>query len=111
MNNTVNGSISAIFEKQTISDKFAKREFVVTTNGTYPESILIQLVNDKCSLLDLFKIGQEVNVSVNLKGRSWTNPEGVIKYFNTVEGWRIEAGAEATSEHQTAQAESDDLPF
>lgn len=86
------GRIKAIFETQKVSDRFSKREFVLTIdeNSPYPQYITFQLVQDKCSLMDNFSIGDEIKVFFNLKGREWKNPEGQIKYFNTIEAWKIE---------------------
>jgi len=68
---------------------FQKRELVVTTGEQYPQHILINFVQDKCNLLANYKIGDNVNVSVNLRGREWVNPQGEVKYFNDIQGWRI----------------------
>ena len=88
----VTGKIKLINETQTFGAKeFKKRELVVTTDEQYPQMIMIEFVQDKCDLLDNYGIGQEVKVSINLRGREWINPEGVAKYFNTIQGWRIEA--------------------
>ena len=100
----VKGNIKVINDTQVISDKFSKREFVVTTNDTYPQDILIQLTQDKCSLLDMFKVGQDVDVSINLRGREWTSPKGEVKYFNTIEGWKI------SGEQNTQQAPVNNVP-
>jgi hypothetical protein len=88
---TIKGKLKVINPKIVVSDKFSKREFVVETEETYPQPILIQLTQDKCSLLDLFKVGQDVEVIINLKGREWNSPQGETKYFNTIEAWRINA--------------------
>ena len=112
----VEGTIKAIFETAQVSEKFSKREFVITTQGDYPQDILIQLTQDKCSLLDAYHNGQLVNVSINLRGREWVSPKGEKKYFNTVEGWKIEPMngsikvAEKVQENAPIQAK-DDLPF
>lgn len=89
------GKIILIREEEKISDRFTKREIVLeyATNPQYPESVLFQFVQDRCELLDNFKVGQEVTIHFDLKGRKWTNPQGEDKYFNTLQGWRIsEAG-------------------
>jgi hypothetical protein len=62
---------------------------------TYPQEIEIQFTQDKCSLLDGIRTGQEVTIGVNLRGRMWTNPQGEDKYFNTIEGWKIDAPGQA----------------
>ena len=70
---------------------FRKREIVVTTEEQYPQHIMVEFVQDKTDLLDSYKVGQQVKISINLRGREWVNPQGETKYFNSIQGWRIEA--------------------
>jgi hypothetical protein len=85
------GSIKMINATVQVSDRFSKREFVVSdTSSQYPQDILFQSTQDKCSLLDQFQVSDQIEVSFNLRGREWTSPQGEIKYFNTLEAWRIE---------------------
>ena len=77
--------------KEVGSGGFRKREVVVTTDEQYPQHISISFIQDKCDLLDKYQLGQEVKVSINLRGREWVNPEGETKYFNDITGWRIES--------------------
>ncbi|MDG1994383.1 MAG: DUF3127 domain-containing protein [Polaribacter sp.] len=117
------GKIKLINEAQTFgSSGFRKRELVVTTDEQYPQMILIEFVQDKCDLLNSYSVGQDVKISINLRGREWINPEGVAKYFNAIQGWRIE-GMQAAAPQDlppvdqfqpadtTNSAEPDDLPF
>lgn len=121
----VQGKVKMIGETQTFgSNGFRKRELVVTTEEQYPQHILIEFVQDKTDLLNTFQVGQGVKVNINLRGREWVNPQGETKYFNSVQGWRIENLA-ATGENMppVAPAEAfepatnlneedhDDLPF
>ena len=85
----VTGNVYKIFGKQQISEKFAKRELVIETNDQCPQKLLIQFVNDKCDLLDSVLEGEQVSIGINLNGREWTNPQGEMKFFNTIVGWRI----------------------
>jgi hypothetical protein len=85
-----NGIITVINETNVVSDKFQKREFVVTDNSMYPQQVMFELVQDNVSLLDSYKVGDDVSVSYNLNGRPWTNPQGEIKFFNTLKAWKIE---------------------
>ena len=48
-------------------------------------------MQEKCSLLDNFQPNQVVKVSINLRGREWTNPAGEVKYFVSIQAWRIES--------------------
>jgi len=87
---TIKGTVKAVFEAVQVSDKFRKREFVVTTSEQYPQDILIQMTNDKCDLVNQIGAGQEVEVHYNLRGREWQSPQGEYKYFTTIEGWKID---------------------
>lgn len=85
------GKIKLIDETKTYgSNGFRKRELVITTEEQYPNTILIEFVQDKTDLLNAYKVGQNVKVSINIRGREWTNPQGEVKYFNSINGWRIE---------------------
>lgn len=69
---------------------FQKREIVITTEEQYPQHVVFEFTQDKCSLLDAFQPGQLVRISFNVRGREWINPQGEAKYFNSLQGWRIE---------------------
>ncbi|MAB48254.1 MULTISPECIES: DUF3127 domain-containing protein [Winogradskyella] len=87
----VQGRIKVIGETQTFgSNGFRKREVVVTTEEQYPQHIMIEFVQDKTDLLNNYQVGQQVKVNINLRGREWVNPQGETKYFNSIQGWRIE---------------------
>jgi single-strand DNA-binding protein len=87
----ITGILKAKFDEQRISEKFRKRDFVITDNSSqYPQQISFQLVQDRCSLIDGYNAGDEIRVFFNLRGREWTK-DGVTKYFNTIEAWKIEA--------------------
>lgn len=87
----VQGKIKMIDETKTYGNNgFRKREMVVTTEEQYPQHILVEFVQDKCDLLNNYSVGQAVKISINLRGREWVNPQGETKYFNSIQGWRIE---------------------
>ena len=99
----VQGRIKLIGETQTFGNNgFRKREVVVTTEEQYPQHIMIEFVQDKTDLLNNYQVGQQVKVNINLRGREWTNPQGEVKYFNSIQGWRIEA--------MQSEAASGDVP-
>ena len=102
------GKIKLINETKSYGDKdFRKREIVVTTAEQYPQDLSIEFVQDKCDLLNNFKADQTVKIGINLRGRGWVNPEGVTKYFNTIQGWRIDETDEVSNDAE----KNDDLPF
>ncbi len=121
----VSGKIRVINAEQQVSASFRKRELVVTTEEQYPQHILIEFTQDKCDLLNSYKAGDAVKVSINLRGREWVNPQGETKYFNAIQGWRIERlqaempqqappmpAAQAFEPAPTfTEEEHDDLPF
>ena len=86
------GKVKLIGETQTFgANGFRKREVVITTEEQYPQHIMIEFVQDKTDLLNNYQVGQQVKISINIRGREWTNPQGEVKYFNSIQGWRIEA--------------------
>jgi hypothetical protein len=122
----VQGKIKLIDETKTFgSNGFRKRELVITTEEQYPQHIMIEFVQDKTELLNNFKVGQNVKVSINLRGREWTNPQGEVKYFNSIQGWRVESVDQSVSANMPPmppedafepandlnEDDHDDLPF
>ncbi|MFV5691676.1 DUF3127 domain-containing protein [Flavobacterium sp. LT1R49] len=123
----VTGKIKMLGDAKNVGNgSFLKRELVVTTEEQYPQHILVEFVQDKCDLLNSFKVGEAVKVSINLRGREWVDPQGVTKYFNAIQGWRVERLAADAPNAQmppmpAAEAfapatnlneeEADDLPF
>lgn len=123
------GTVKVINDTVQVTEKFAKREFVVEdTSSMYPQMIMFQSVQDKCSMLDAVTEGDQVEVSFNLRGREWTSPQGEVKYFNTLDAWRIEKVGQGMPQGgpsdmnlnpvaseipsaSTDSAEDDDLPF
>lgn len=117
------------FDTQQITDTFKKREFVVefAENPQYPEFVKFELIQANCDLLDSYQLGDELNVSFNLKGRKWTDKNGEVKYFNSLQAWRIDQASGAAPQQKTPPAQEqssgsgewqqesfsadDDLPF
>ena len=126
MSYKLTGTIKVISETVQVSEKFSSRNVVITDNSSmYPQDIQMQFTQDKCSLLDLYEVGQVVEVSWNLRGREWISPQGETKYFNTLECWRIEKSENAIPQGSpsgmtppampsvpaTDGMDEDDLPF
>lgn len=86
----ISGKIRSVTPDIKVSDAFTKRELVVTTSEQYEQNLLIEFQQDKCEYLDNYKVGDNVKVQINLRGRIWTNPQGEEKCFNTITGWKIE---------------------
>jgi hypothetical protein len=118
------GKVKLIGDVQTFgTGGFKKRELVVTTDEQYPQMIMIEFVQDKTDLLNSYKVGQDVKVSINLGGREWINPQGEAKYFNSIKGWRIENLTQGSTSQNLppvdkfeaasniSDEEPDDLPF
>ena len=121
----ISGKIKWIDEIRTYgSNGFRKKELVITTQEQYPQNILIEFTQEKCELLDKYEIDDNIKIGINIRGREWINPEGQTKYFNSIQGWRIEKieipDIENKSESfiinnesppQDVNEEEDDLPF
>jgi len=122
----IQGKIKKIDETKTYGNNgFRKRELVVTTEEQYPQHILVEFVQDKCDLLNSYQEGQPVKIGFNLRGREWVNPQGETKYFNSIQGWRIENQQAGSAQNSAPippadqfepatnfkDEEHDDLPF
>ena len=127
----IKGTIKKISETVQISERFRKREFVVeyASNPDYPQPLQFEMVQDRCELLDSFQEGQQVEISFDLRGREWTNPQGQVKYFNSLQAWKlvaknhsvespspkpIQQNSETSTQEKPGWLEneiSDDLPF
>lgn len=83
------GTIKKIGELQTFASGFQKIDAVLLTDEQYPQPIQIEFLSDKSDLLDPYKEGDKVTVSINLRGRSWVAPDGTEKYFNSITGWKV----------------------
>lgn len=120
------GKIKLIGETQTFgANGFRKREVVITTEEQYPQHIMIEFTQDKADLLNAYSVGQNVKISINVRGREWVNPQGETKYFNSINGWRIESLDQSVSNDMPPMPpadafepasdlkteEHDDLPF
>ena len=121
----ISGKVKLINEtKEYGSNGFRKREIVLTTQEQYPQNILVEFIQDRTNLLDAFNVGDLVKIDINLRGREWTNDKGEIKYFNSIQGWRIEKvedefesqlpplpTKEDLNISERSSNEPDDLPF
>ena len=117
----ITGILKVKSATQQVSEKFAKRDFVLTDNSSqYPQHISFQLTQDRVDIIDMYPPGAEIKVHFNLRGREWTSPQGEVKYFNTLEAWRIESISNLQVDkgmkredvaHQENNNNGDDLPF
>ena len=118
----ITGQIKKIMQTNQISEKFAKRELVITdSTSKYPQDIILQFVQDKCDLLESYSVGESVEVSFNLRGREWISPkDNSVKYFNTLDAWKISKLGESTisnddlndlKQELNKQDTKTDLPF
>ena len=99
----LSGKIKEI-KKQEERGTFKFRNLILTTAEQYPQTIEIQFVQDKCGILDSYAAGDTVKVGINIRGKEWCDPQGVVKYFNTIQGWKI-------NKEGVNEIEVDDSPF
>lgn len=132
MSYKLSGTVKLIGDITIVSEKFKKREIVITDdqNSLYPQHIAFQVSNHKCDLFENISPGDQVEVSFNIRGREWANPTtGEVKHFNTIEIWSASLKhvpdqhnyrAEQQPQHSMAQPgdqqqatpeEPDGLPF
>ena len=111
---TIKGKVIFKGDVQQVTESFKKQEFVVETDEQYPQKILIQATQGRTDLLNGINVGQEVEVNYNLRGREWTNPQGEVKYFNSIELWKVDVIGTQTpppGAPRTQGEEDEPLPF
>ena len=111
---SVSGTIRIVKDENRISEKFSKREIVIDTGGDYPQILAVEFVNDKIDLIAACKPGDSVQVEVNIRGREWTSPQGEVRHFVSLQGWRInreKGNAPPPYEPPPTPPPEDDIPF
>lgn len=98
----VTGTVKRILPVQNVSATFRKRELVVTTDEQYPQTVAIEFTQDKVDLLDRVREGEAVSVSINIRGREWTSPQGDVRYFVSLQGWRVQGASAGAPAAQNA---------
>ena len=95
----IKGVLKVVNETAVISEKFKKREFVLTDDSSqYPQDIALQLTQDNCDKLNSVSIGDRLLVKFNLRGRAWNDPKtGNDRYFNSLDAWFIQKESANTS--------------
>lgn len=85
------GKLHTIYETKQVSERFTKREFVVeiADNPKYPQTVLFQLTGDRCNQLDGMNVGDQITIEFSLRGREWRSPQGDVKYFNSLDVWKV----------------------
>jgi hypothetical protein len=123
----IKGKVHEISATVQVTDTLKKRELIVEyiENPQYPEYLKFEAIQERCNLMDNLKVGDNVEVFFNLKGRPWTDKAGKKTYFNSLQLWRVNvlgampaAGAApgqpeyaAPVNLAPAPGEDDDLPF
>jgi single-stranded DNA-binding protein len=72
----LSGTIKKLFETQQVSPTFRKREVVIETDENYPQVIMCEFTQDRADIPSRYNEGDKVTVSINIRGREWTNREG-----------------------------------
>ena len=126
----IRGKVHEIGDVQQVTDTFKKRDLIVqyAENPQFVEYIRFEATQDRTALFDSLSVGDEVEVSFNLRGRPWTNKDGVTSYFNSLVAWRVakvtaepvqagqpggasQAATPPTVDISADDGKDDDLPF
>ena len=108
--------IVLIKDIEQVSPTFKKRNFVVKYEETpmYPQFVEMQMLQERVAELDKVKPGDHVEIFFNIKGREWKSPTGEIKYFNSLDAWKISRENQSTTSApaiSTPTVTDNDPPF
>lgn len=115
----IRGKVHEISKTQNVTDKFKKRDLVIAyaENPKFVDYIKFEATQDRVNIFDNLNVGDDVEVSFNLRGRPFTNKEGITTYFNSLVAWRVTnitntvKHTQSTGEIVSSGDEDDDLPF
>lgn len=115
----IKGKVYEVSPTQQVTDSLTKRELILEyiENPQYPEYLKMEAIQDRCAMLDNVKVGDDVEVFFNLKGRPWADKAGKKSYFNSLQLWKVnKLEAESTPQYATpanvsSSSDDDDLPF
>ncbi|MFD2600197.1 DUF3127 domain-containing protein [Sphingobacterium corticis] len=107
----IRGTVHEIGAINQVTDSFKKRDLIVAyaENPQFVEYVTFQAMQERVSIFDNLTVGQDVEVSFNIKGRPWTNKDGMTTYFNTLVAWRI-TPLQTQQASKQASAGSFDMP-
>ena len=87
----ISGKVVVIGETESVGQKgFTKRLLVVETNEQYPQKLPIEFIKDKVDLLNNLQIGQQVKVSVNVRGNEYQDRNQVTRFGLSFQGWKLD---------------------
>ena len=94
MNLEITGKLVEKYDTHVVNERFKKREFVLElvedVNGSpYTNYAKMQLVQNKCDILDRFQIGDTLKVNFNIKGNRYEK-DGRTSYFSNLDAWRLD---------------------
>ena len=88
----IEGLLHKKYETESKSATFQAREFVIQTDGQYPQYVKFQLTQDKCALIDSYNEGSKIKVNFDLRGREWNE-----KFFTNLNAWKVSAAQDVSS--------------
>ena len=109
MSHTQRGFIKKIHDTEQKTDTFSVRVFELRIPGAYEQLCAFQTVQDRCSILDRFSHGDEVDVHFDIRGNEYNG-----KVFNNLNAWKVEAvntTAAPPAPRAPKNPADDDLPF
>ena len=84
MSYKVKGTITDVFPKEQITEKFSKSVIWLKTDEQYPQQIEIQFVNQNTDLTDNVKAGDTVEVQFGIQGK-FSEKNGNV--YNSLNGY------------------------
>ena len=114
----VEGKLWKVWDAEKKSESFSTREFgLEIMSGKYPQLVKFQLTQDRCDIIDNYKVGDQIKVDFDLRGKEWNE-----KIISNLNAWKIELASSNTSApiqtsapaaepQKPAPQDDDGLPF
>ena len=105
------GKVKEVFDEKVVGKGLRIKEFVVTTEGKYPQDLKFECLQDKIGQLEGIAPEEPVKVKFDLRGREWKG-----NYFVNLSAWQVQRGGGESAPAESAPEPSpedrpDDIPF
>ena len=109
---SIKGKIKQILNTEE-KGNFKVRKLIIETMDKYPQTVALDFAQNNVGLLDdpVCKVGNNVEVFYNVRGRAWENREGKTLWFTSLQGWRVREYREEVAVEAQSPDREDDLPF
>lgn len=105
----ISGTLYKKYDTKTVgkNNDFQVREFIIKTDGQYPQYPTLQVTKENCRVLESIDNGDAITCQINVRGNLYNDKKtGEEKSFTSIEAWKVEYTAIQTDGTLEGKAKS-----